>query len=503
MAFSFRHRAQQANPDLPSSSALYEDAALPGDSTGSLVQQFHEANHRRSNELVMSGVHGNERRQWEGLHGTAGYYRLPAPVLSESRKFANPSYGNFAGNYSDNRSGRHTSWTGSGDGGGMHGGGTTYVDGAWEWMQSKLRDRIPQYAKIANARFLKDIPLPSSSTAFIRKGGEDKEMDVENAQFIELSNVLQRINSDVDAGTIGAATLKRVFEFMALLFQLAPKADDDDLTEIADGIHSAATTLQAALLADRPSFAAVAALPVTPQTTNRRATLLNRIKYTEDLLDVLSKLYKYMTEMLTTTKAPTKERFAVSRHTIRTLGFKRMIHGSKHDSPEVKKLKKEAELMLEYYTHPGSTPLGEADLEVAQEAMEVAKAERIAAQERKLAALLADPRAFAADIRTAREDLERLREGQFVVPDPDVEREEERLRRRAEILAGMTPEERRLALEAEERRLAAAAAAAAAAPGGAAAGRPAGAGHPRGGARFMVNPLERMAARGGRYTWND
>lgn len=260
---------------------------------------FHEEKKMDAHQSVRNGIQANRTKEQKLLTGPHNYH-LPKPVLGQ-RKFANPMNG-VVGFPSARRD--HSSAPFAVVESGMTGGVVSTTEGQ-EFYRLALQRRIDQLDRLNALAQGFAVPMGQKVETYDNEkvGGPDKVKF-----FFYLRGLIDAI---VD-GKIDRFSYENMKEMTDFLFKFAPTATIEDFEDAIDGWDEALESARSFPVGDGGVDPTEAA-------------------FLESISIYLEKGKDYLEQMFRAVESPPKDRKALSKALIRSLGFTRLL---KKKSPE-------------------------------------------------------------------------------------------------------------------------------------------------------------------------
>lgn len=260
---------------------------------------YHEQKRQEAHRSVLNGLQARRTQERLLLTGHQNYH-LPRPVLSQ-RRFANPMNG-ATSLYSARQDGSVDAPFRISDAG-LTGGVLRSAEGQ-AYARAILDRRIAQLDKIdALAR---GMPVAMGSERPVANGNM-----VGDSAKIEFNLLRQTIIDALSTGSVGNFTFSDVVRLMLLLFRYGPEADVNELEDIVAGFDTIVESVQSlGETLDTPDMAIRS--NVSPE-------------YLESIEILMKKARQYSVEMNKGVNLQDKDRLALSKALVRSLGFSKLL----------------------------------------------------------------------------------------------------------------------------------------------------------------------------------
>jgi hypothetical protein len=257
----------------------------------------------------------------------AGYFGMPKPVLGQ-RKFANPSFGALSAHSArEDQPVAPFHYAGSLEGGAIIGGVLRSPEGQ-DFGKKRLLARIGELNRIGEAKMAWATGLAPPTTPPKGVTFEASEVgEIGEATLIELNLMLQSV-LDALVGSDGGEDLGR-FSYaeatraLKVIFRIAPSVDMGELNELFSKVDVIVNLLNGVLEHDHHSRVPDSASQSYSSDSN--ALVGNKLQIALSLQVLFTKMREYLTRMLQGINLSPKERLALSKNLVKSLGFSKIL----------------------------------------------------------------------------------------------------------------------------------------------------------------------------------
>ena len=280
---------------------------IPAASLDDLQEAYHEQKRVDAARMAMAKVQSTKNAELYYLSSPHGY-KVPKPVLSQ-RRFANPSNG-AAGLGGDLYTARR-------DPEGLVG-GVLRTKVAQKWGATQLQNRVTQLDAIneAKAAFetgvaMDQSPVPLPVQREVEQGLPSKEVSL----MVELNTYRQALLDALASGELNRFALTDFARFLSLFFRIAPTAHREELEDIKDGADSMGELMTGVREQAAEGF-----------DTGRRGVHEPEIAdFVGGVGQLVKKVIDYVNQMLAAVDRQPRERLALSKALVRSLGFTKQL----------------------------------------------------------------------------------------------------------------------------------------------------------------------------------
>ena len=302
-AYALAGPAEQYAPEAP-----MRVAAFP---TGyDLQDAWHSQKMADAHRRVRNAVADTRRATNRALVSHQGYWAMPAPVLSQ-RVYANPSMG--SGN-ADIYKPLHRATP-------ELTGGVLRSSQGQEYGKKLLQARVAQINAIDEAAAGLQEGAPITDLSISQGLAEQPGI----GPMFKLVSLLDNIIDSTETGISGINrfAMTDLTEFMALLFRVVPQLNEDELSNIQEGLEVAVPNAQL-ILDDIDDQLEAGNIDLGEDGEESNPDVINaRARYAQTFARALKSALLYVYRMQGALELTPKERIAVSKNAIRTLKLNR------------------------------------------------------------------------------------------------------------------------------------------------------------------------------------
>ena len=275
---------------------------------------FQSANHEQkrleANQNVLNGLQARRSAELKLLTGPHNYH-VPKPVLGQ-RRFANPSYGAWAGGESTRRDNASTApwrtvesdtaYNGIMLDGQMHGGVVRTREG-YDFYKGQLNDRINQLNAMNSLAQGWAVPLGQSE-------GTMDNTKIGSTNKVEFFVMLRALMDAVTAGDLTRFTYENIKDMLGKMFYFGPTASQDDFEDMFHAMDSIVRDIQQGM-----------------DTTegNSMYSDFQNPQYATTLLLFMRMARSYAGQMFKNMNMSEKDRTTLSKSLVKSLGFERLL----------------------------------------------------------------------------------------------------------------------------------------------------------------------------------
>lgn len=294
---------------------------IPAASLDDVQEAYHEQKMLDAHRMVMAKVQSKKSSENYYLKSHQGYI-VPPPVLGQ-RKFANPSFG-AAGVGGDLYSARRTAPAAAPfmcSGNGLHGGVLRTQEGQ-KWGATRLQDRVAQLNTIeaAQAAFENGQAVSSMETpTAVEQGLPSREVNL----LVEFNTYRQSLVDALVSGSLDRFALTDFARMLSILFRVAPGANREELEDMKSGSDTMLQLMDGVAEQAREGY-----------DIGRRGSSAPQIRrFIANVGSLVEKTAAYVNGMLGGVDLQYKERIALSKNLVRSLGFTRLLNTLEYRTP--------------------------------------------------------------------------------------------------------------------------------------------------------------------------
>jgi hypothetical protein len=295
---------------------------VPSASLDDVQEAYHEQKCLDANRMVMAKVQSTQSARNYYVKSHQGYI-VPPPVLSQ-RKFANPSNG-AAGIGGDLFPARRTAAAAAApfmcSGNGLHGGVLRTAEGQ-KWGATRLQDRVSQLntidaelAAFETGQVMDSLPLPTA----VEQGLPSQQVNL----LVEFNTYRQALTDALISGTLDRFALTDFARMLSILFRIAPTANREELEDMKSGSETMMQLMSGVAEQAREGY-----------DLGRRGQHAPQVRrFIANVVSLVEKTNQYINKMLSGVDLQYKERLALSKNLVRSLGFTKLLNTLEFRAP--------------------------------------------------------------------------------------------------------------------------------------------------------------------------
>lgn len=289
---------------------------IPAASLDDVQEAYHEQKRADATRMALAAVQSRASSRNYYVKSHQGYI-VPPPVLGQ-RIFANPSNG-AAGLGGDLFPARRTAPVRSPyacTANGLHGGVLRTKEGQ-QWGATRLQDRVAQLNVIDAAEaaaemgaFESQLPMPVARE--VEQGLPSKEINL----LVEFNTYRQALMDALISGQLDRFTITDFARMLAILFRVAPSANREELEDMKSGSDTMLQLMDGLAEQAREGY-----------DIGRRGQHAPPIRrFIANITSLVEKTSNYINGMLGGVDKQPRERLALSKNLVRSLGFTKLLN---------------------------------------------------------------------------------------------------------------------------------------------------------------------------------